>query len=36
MTGSGVEREVRDALAGRINSGTSDIQRVLVAKGMGL
>lgn len=36
MRDSGVEREVRDALASRIYSGTSDIQRQLVARGMGL
>ena len=33
---SGIEREVRDALASRIYSGTSDIQRNLIAQRMGL
>ncbi len=36
MSDAGLERDVRDALAGRIYSGTSDIQRELVAKGLGL
>lgn len=33
---SGVERNVRDALASRIYSGTSDMQRNIVARSMGL
>jgi alkylation response protein AidB-like acyl-CoA dehydrogenase len=33
---SEVERDVRDALASRIYSGTSDIQRSIIAKGLGL
>lgn len=36
MSESGLEREVRDALAGRIYSGTSDMQRNIVARAMGL
>lgn len=36
MTESGVEREVRDALAGRIFSGTSDMQRKILASFLGL
>lgn len=32
----GIEREVRDALASRIYSGTSDIQRNIIARRMGL
>lgn len=36
MTESGWEREVRDALASRIYSGTSDIQKNLVARLLGL
>ena len=36
MTETGLEAQVRDALAGRIYSGTSDIQRNLAAWHMGL
>ena len=36
MTESEVEREVRDAVASRIYSGTSDIQRNLIAAHLGL
>lgn len=36
MTETEVERELRDALAGRIYSGTSNIQRNLIAGGLGL
>lgn len=36
MSESGVEREVRDALAGRIFSGTSDMQRKILAGFLGL
>ena len=36
LTESELEREVRDAVAGRIYSGTSDIQRNLVASHLGL
>jgi len=32
----GVERDLRDAIAGRIYSGTSEIQRVIIARGLGL
>lgn len=32
----GVEREVRDAIAGRLYSGTSEIQRLIIARGLGL
>lgn len=31
-----IEREVRDALGGTIYSGTSDIQRVVISRGLGL
>jgi alkylation response protein AidB-like acyl-CoA dehydrogenase len=33
---SGLEREVRDAIGSRIYSGTSEIQRAIVARGLGL
>jgi alkylation response protein AidB-like acyl-CoA dehydrogenase len=36
MTESALERDVRDALASRIYSGTSDMQRTIVARGLGL
>jgi alkylation response protein AidB-like acyl-CoA dehydrogenase len=36
MTESGVERDLRDAIAGRIYSGTSEIQRVIIARMLGL
>lgn len=36
LTDTGVERDLRDALAGRIYSGTSEIQRNLIARSLGL
>jgi hypothetical protein len=36
MTESGIEREVRDAIGSRIYSGTSDIQRNIAARLLGL
>jgi hypothetical protein len=36
MTESGIERDVRDALGSRIYSGTSDIQRNIIASRLGL
>ena len=36
LTETGVEREVRDSIGGLFYSGTSDIQRVLIARLMGL
>jgi alkylation response protein AidB-like acyl-CoA dehydrogenase len=36
LTENGIERDLRDALAGRIYSGTSEIQRRLIAQWMGL
>lgn len=36
LTGPGIERDLRDALASRIYSGTSEIQRRVVARWMGL
>jgi alkylation response protein AidB-like acyl-CoA dehydrogenase len=36
MTESGVERDLRDAIGGTIYSGTSDIQRVIIAGWLGL
>jgi len=36
MTESELEREVRDAVGGRIYSGTSEIQRTIIAAYLGL
>jgi alkylation response protein AidB-like acyl-CoA dehydrogenase len=36
MTEQGVERDLRDAIASTLYSGTSEIQRNLIAKGLGL
>ena len=36
MTGSGLERQVRDAVASRIYSGTSEVQRSIIARNLGL
>jgi alkylation response protein AidB-like acyl-CoA dehydrogenase len=36
MTETGVERDVRDAIAGRIYSGTNEIQKNIIARHMGL
>jgi alkylation response protein AidB-like acyl-CoA dehydrogenase len=36
MSGAPEERDLRDALASRIHSGTSDIQRVIIASMLGL
>jgi alkylation response protein AidB-like acyl-CoA dehydrogenase len=36
MTESGIERDLRDAVAGTIYSGTSEIQRVILARMLGL
>ncbi|MFN0099054.1 MAG: acyl-CoA dehydrogenase family protein [Gemmatimonadaceae bacterium] len=36
MTEFGVERDLRDAIGGRLYSGTSEIQRLIIARGMGL
>ena len=36
MTAAGMEREVRDAVGSRIYSGTSEIQRLVVARRLGL
>jgi alkylation response protein AidB-like acyl-CoA dehydrogenase len=36
MSETGVERDVRDAIAGRIYSGTSEIQKNIIARHMGL
>ena len=36
LTGFGVERDLRDAMGGVIYSGTSDIQRNLIAAMLGL
>ena len=33
---NGIERQVRDSLASRIYSGTSDIQRLMIARRLGL
>jgi alkylation response protein AidB-like acyl-CoA dehydrogenase len=32
----GLERDLRDAIAGRLYSGTSEIQRLIIARGLGL
>ena len=36
LTDTGLERDLRDAIAGRIYSGTSEIQRSIVARSLGL
>lgn len=36
MSEFGVERDLRDALGGRLYSGTSEIQRLIIARAMGL
>ena len=36
MTEFGVERDLRDAIGGRLYSGTSEIQRLVIARAMGL
>jgi alkylation response protein AidB-like acyl-CoA dehydrogenase len=36
MVESGIERGLRDAVAGRIYSGTTEIQRRIVARSLGL
>jgi alkylation response protein AidB-like acyl-CoA dehydrogenase len=36
MSESGIERDLRDAIAGTIYSGTSEIQRVILARMLGL
>ena len=36
MTASGIERALRDALGGTIYSGTSEIQRRIIARSLGL
>jgi alkylation response protein AidB-like acyl-CoA dehydrogenase len=36
LTETGVERDLRDALASRLYSGTSEIQRQVIAKWMGV
>jgi alkylation response protein AidB-like acyl-CoA dehydrogenase len=36
MTEQGIERSLRDAVGGTIYSGTSEIQRMIVARGLGL
>jgi alkylation response protein AidB-like acyl-CoA dehydrogenase len=36
MSGNGVERDLRDAFASRVYSGTSDIQRNIIAAHLGL
>jgi alkylation response protein AidB-like acyl-CoA dehydrogenase len=36
LTELGVERSVRDAVGGRLYSGTSEMQRATVARGLGL
>jgi hypothetical protein len=36
ITEQGIERSLRDAIGGTIYSGTSEIQRTIIARGMGL
>jgi alkylation response protein AidB-like acyl-CoA dehydrogenase len=36
MKESGIERDLRDSIAGTIYSGTSEIQRVILARMLGL
>ena len=36
MTEQGLERGIRDAIGGTIYSGTSEIQRTIIARGLGL
>ncbi len=36
LTENGIERQIRDSLASRIYSGTSDIQRLVIARSLGL
>jgi alkylation response protein AidB-like acyl-CoA dehydrogenase len=36
MKESGIERDLRDAVAGTIYSGTSEIQRVILSRMLGL
>ncbi|MGH7503309.1 MAG: acyl-CoA dehydrogenase family protein [Longimicrobiales bacterium] len=36
LTESGVERDLRDAVGGTIYAGTSDIQRIIIARALGL
>ena len=36
MTEQQVERDLRDAIGGTIYSGTSEIQRNIIARGLGL
>ena len=36
MTEFGVERDLRDAIGGRLYSGTSEIQRLVIARALGL
>ena len=36
MSEYGVERDLRDAVGGRLYSGTSEIQRLIIARAMGL
>ena len=36
LTGTGIERELRDAVPGQIFSGTNDVHRGLIAGGLGL
>ena len=36
LTGTGVERDLRDAVGGVLYAGTSDIQRNIIARVLGL